>query len=63
MMKLLLLLFVAVVFGGQSAPEKDEYRIDLGLKAGKVSLNLKADRPFNPKDVIKSSHYILADFL
>ena len=54
MMKLLLLLCVAVV-GGDSALNVLEYRIELDLKAGKVSLHLTPYRKFDPEAVMKVS--------
>ena len=54
-MKLLLLLCVAVVVEGQRNPEQNEYKIELVFSAGTVSLDLKADGPFNKTLVIKVS--------
>ena len=55
MMKLLLLLCVAVVVGEKILEEisQKEHKIEFNLKAGKVSLNLKAAGVFNPDAVIR----------
>ena len=53
MMLLLLLLCVAVVVEGEISLRQEEHKFN--LKAGKVSLNLKADEPFHPRSVIRVS--------
>ena len=55
MMKLLLLLCVANVVGGEISFEQNEFNIVLNLKAGKVSFHLKAEKPFDPKYVLSVS--------
>ena len=57
MIKLLMLLCGAVVVGKEILEEisQKEHKIEFSLKAGKVSLNLKAAGVFNPDAIIRVS--------